>query len=185
MSPPVCVEISAWLTVPPPPCYSAHMEKICADCREPFETSKRRRYCSGCGSNAARSFRRRQRRNPTLIWRRRLVNPACRICGELLPKRSRVFCGKWCSSRALAQCKMSREQYLAAYRACSGRCQLCGKHKKRLNIDHDHTTGEFRGLLCHPCNTGLGKLGDTEAKLRAACTYLATSRGRLVERNES
>jgi len=37
-----------------------------------------------------------------------------------------------------------------------GRCAICGKHqnefKRRLNLDHNHTTGQIRGLLCYYCN---------------------------------
>jgi hypothetical protein len=53
-----------------------------------------------------------------------------------------------------------------------GTCAICGTSAKRLVIDHDHQTGRVRGLLCDPCNTGLGKLGDTVAAIERAIRYL-------------
>jgi hypothetical protein len=38
-----------------------------------------------------------------------------------------------------------------------GRCKICGKKTSKLVIDHDHVTGKVRGMLCHGCNTMLGK----------------------------
>lgn len=60
-------------------------------------------------------------------------------------------------------------------RPCPVRCEICGAkgtRAKSLCIDHDHTTGEFRGWLCSKCNSGLGMLGDSEKSLRAAVRYL-------------
>lgn len=34
-----------------------------------------------------------------------------------------------------------------------GECELCGKFTKRLHADHAHGRKNFRGFLCHPCNT--------------------------------
>jgi hypothetical protein len=46
--------------------------------------------------------------------------------------------------------------------AFTGRCHVCGVEEaacvKRLHMDHDHVTGEFRGWLCHPCHIMLGHL---------------------------
>lgn len=57
-----------------------------------------------------------------------------------------------------------------------GNCAVCFKPleilNRRANIDHDHETGEVRGILCTGCNTGIGHLGDNIAGLERALYYL-------------
>jgi len=50
-----------------------------------------------------------------------------------------------------------------------------------MHIDHDHTTGVVRGVLCKPCNTGLGLLGDSEEGLSRALDYLREGRKFLCD----
>lgn len=64
-------------------------------------------------------------------------------------------------------------QYDAMVISQGGKCAICGRASERLVVDHDHVTGMVRGLLCDPCNLGIGKLGDTVAALIAATAYLA------------
>ena len=52
-----------------------------------------------------------------------------------------------------------------------GKCQICGQ-KKALHLDHCHSTGKVRGLLCLGCNTLLGRLGDTDEKIREKTAVL-------------
>ncbi len=47
----------------------------------------------------------------------------------------------------------------------------------RLCIDHNHETGKIRSLLCHDCNTGLGKFKDSPELLAAAIDYLIAHEG--------
>jgi lysine/ornithine N-monooxygenase len=72
---------------------------------------------------------------------------------------------------------ITQEQYDAMYKEQQGCCAICGKHesnilRNRLNIDHCHTTGAIRGLLCHHCNAALGHLEDSVDNLTAAISYL-------------
>lgn len=54
-----------------------------------------------------------------------------------------------------------------------GRCLICGQRPTRsLAVDHDHSTGAIRGLLCGPCNTGMGHLKDNPMLLEKAAQYL-------------
>ena len=57
-------------------------------------------------------------------------------------------------------------------------CEVCGRGpsgKKRIHFDHDHTTGKFRGWLCHKCNVTLGLVEDSSKLLRKLASYLEAS----------
>lgn len=55
--------------------------------------------------------------------------------------------------------------------ATSDCCEECGIDKD-LVYEHNHSTGEFRGVLCRQCNTILGLAGDSEDLLRRLADYL-------------
>lgn len=52
------------------------------------------------------------------------------------------------------------EEYNRLFSEQEGKCAICGKHqndlKKKLSVDHNHETGNIRGLLCINCNLSLG-----------------------------
>jgi hypothetical protein len=55
-------------------------------------------------------------------------------------------------------------------------CPIClsafNEEKREPVFDHDHVTGEFRGLLCQACNRGIGLLKDSAGNAKRASTYL-------------
>jgi hypothetical protein len=56
-----------------------------------------------------------------------------------------------------------------------GVCAVCGTDNwgsKSPHLDHCHNSGQVRGILCGPCNTGLGMFQDDPDLLRAAIKYL-------------
>lgn len=76
--------------------------------------------------------------------------------------------------RARSRYGLSGEEYDALF--ADPRCGICLATQeslpRRLAIDHDHSTGAVRGLLCGPCNIALGGFRDSADLLRAALTYL-------------
>lgn len=78
------------------------------------------------------------------------------------------------------------EQYNELYIEQEGKCDICGKHQtelpRRLNVDHDASTGDIRGLLCDQCNQAIGKLYHNLELLRKAGEYLA--KGPRIEAGE-
>ncbi len=78
---------------------------------------------------------------------------------------------------------MTLETFLQMYEKQNGRCAICqidmrvrANRKDACNVDHCHTTGKVRGLLCSSCNMGIGQLGDSADRLRAAAAYLEVAR---------
>jgi endogenous inhibitor of DNA gyrase (YacG/DUF329 family) len=66
-------------------------------------------------------------------------------------------------------------------------CMICGaqtveKSRGRNNmcIDHDHSTGKVRGILCHHCNCAIGMFKDDVQRMKQAITYLEGSEERAT-----
>ena len=69
---------------------------------------------------------------------------------------------------------LSESEYMSLIKNQNNLCAICGKRdeNKVLCVDHDHKTGEVRGLLCGNCNIGLGNLKDNIQILQSAIAYL-------------
>jgi hypothetical protein len=76
-------------------------------------------------------------------------------------------------NRRLAQnYGLTAEQFTQMIQDQSSQCLICKTVPRRLVVDHDHKTGEVRGLLCDACNLMLGKARDSVKVLQAAIAYL-------------
>lgn len=76
------------------------------------------------------------------------------------------------------------DEYFRVYKEQGGKCKLCPREGtlqcvggeenryKALVIDHCHSSGKFRGLLCYRCNLALGQLEDDISVLENAIVYL-------------
>jgi hypothetical protein len=77
---------------------------------------------------------------------------------------------------------LSLEDYEAMLVAQGGVCAICGDSspgpvQKHFAVDHDHDSGKIRGLLCFPCNTGIGGLRDDVLLVEKALSYLKAHLG--------
>ena len=87
---------------------------------------------------------------------------------------------------------MTMEQFQGMQEAQDGKCAICGmkatgsKRTEHLFVDHCHTTGTIRGLLCNNCNFGLGHFKDNPELLIKAADYLTKlSSGAILTTNRS
>ena len=75
---------------------------------------------------------------------------------------------------------MAVEEYEQKFNAQYGLCAICGKPEKSLRngkpislaVDHNHTTGKVRDLLCRNCNVILGFVGEDIDILLKAAAYI-------------
>ncbi|MBB3082309.1 hypothetical protein FHR93_000490 [Geodermatophilus sabuli] len=113
----------------------------------------------------------------------KLLNRRCRYCNEPIPPAKRsgtIYCGRSCKAKdnaASTRTDKTRDERLqrkygitlADYRAMeSSQSGACA-------VDHCHTTGRVRGLLCHRCNKTIGLLDDDPAVLLKASAYLKSA----------
>lgn len=76
------------------------------------------------------------------------------------------------------------EEFERAYIHSQGKCEICqkplalvtikGDGQESASIDHCHTTGKIRGILCRHCNVALGHFRDSRLHLENAIKYLDT-----------
>lgn len=81
----------------------------------------------------------------------------------------------------VAEDKRSNDKRTAKRRAhaellngvAKGHCQICGKERgEDDHADHVHPNGPLRGMLCRPCNLGLGMFKDNINILQRAIYYV-------------
>ena len=86
-------------------------------------------------------------------------------------------------SHLMRNYNLTLAEYDAMAESQGGGCAICGEVEsrysttkdgstRRLAVDHDHTTGKVRGLLCGDCNVGLGAFEDDGPRLIKAVQYL-------------
>jgi nitrate/TMAO reductase-like tetraheme cytochrome c subunit len=73
--------------------------------------------------------------------------------------------------------KLSAEGFRTKLAAQGGGCAICGRRDsgeagRQMHVDHCHKSGVIRGILCAPCNKGIGMLADSPDRLMSAATYL-------------
>ncbi len=136
---------------------------------EPAE--RPRSWCMECESKCSREYRKKTPRailnERSRSWERK--NPDT-VKLMYFRRRARVA--------GVSEYDLDRVVKLAMV---ATRCDICERDVAEVGtlcFDHCHNTGIFRGLICSPCNFGLGQFGDNANRLRSAISYL----GRTVEK---
>ena len=129
--------------------------RICRNCGPlplaEFYPSSRTRLCKAC-QNRARTERARANPDQQRAVRRRIK---------------------------LKKYGLTPEDYDRMVAEQGGLCAICLREGEidptsqlRLGVDHNHTTGRVRGLLCRPCNQALGVMGDDPERCDRMAEYL-------------
>ncbi|KKK81696.1 hypothetical protein LCGC14_2810850 [marine sediment metagenome] len=71
---------------------------------------------------------------------------------------------------------IGKQEYRSILKKQSNNCSICGNGLDKPYIDHCHTSGKVRGVLCNACNWGLGHFKEDLDLLAAAASYLINSR---------
>ena len=152
--------------------YYTHM-KQCMDCKTIKDDSEfnvkhyksgavgLRSYCKECGHKQRQDWR---RRSPKDNARNKQYNKnhAQEIRGKKLLKY-------W----PLVTWQTAINEWNALFERQNGVCAICKKAKRLLHVDHCHSSGKVRGLLCYNCNNGLGRFKDSVVNLKEAIIYLS------------
>jgi hypothetical protein len=129
-------------------------------------------YCSRCHTYKAIQEFCRNRQTPTGIAYR------CKACARFLNNKYYNQSGFLrYRARAYGILSQAYEQLLITQ---GGLCAICAQPETRiwkgtkvkLSVDHDHKTGQVRGLLCNQCNGMLGRFRDDVQILSRAINYL-------------
>ena len=110
----------------------------------------------------------------------------CKTCSAAFtPKApSQMYCSTKCRGKTAYYERnygITETEYRQMLVDQDQKCHLCGSegflignnnHSERLAVDHCHSTGKVRKLLCHNCNRALGLMKDNPVLLRLAADYV-------------
>ncbi len=113
--------------------------------------------------------------NIVRYYRRNNELRSCRrtICKECRNKQSRIRQFKKNHGISVEE----RDKIIYLQKGLCAICKIKLKGGQFNHLDHDHSTGEIRGVLCHLCNTSLGHFGDNLDGIMRVVKYLKKSEG--------
>ena len=161
---------------------------VCTSCEaskeaQKFSPDKRRKNgrqarCKTCCADARRA---EYRANPELFRERK--RDEVRKQPERTRARDRLRWPDRAEVNRLRRYGITPDEYRSLLALQHYVCAICEQAcitGKRLAVDHCHTSGNNRGLLCGRCNTGLGQFEDNPDRLERAVIYLLTHGGKLL-----
>lgn len=112
---------------------------------------------------------------PVTAWRR--ANPEAAKKHREAEEQRRRRCPEVQAAKtlrhALNKHRLTLDQFHSMFeRFEENGCPICGSYELTPHIDHNHTTGKIRKMLCALCNKGLGLFRDSPELLRQAAFYL-------------
>jgi len=134
---------------------------LCSKCKiNPRAPSQR--WCQSCRNEYNRKY---YKRNPQKI------NEANRKWREVNETPEYIF-----KRNLKVRYGLTLEQYHKLLQAQENRCAICNQlfEDSKVCVDHNHTTGNVRGLLCTFCNVGLGYFREDSTIMNAAIKYINT-----------
>lgn len=128
--------------------------------------------CKACWSQYQKDWRRQNPLKRREQWKRSAakIQSGRRINPDHYRKLDRAYCLK-------NKYGITPEQYDQILQWQDGACALCPKKtngKRRFAVDHNHTTGVVRGLLCDVCNMTVTKVETVPDWATKASIYLET-----------
>ena len=130
--------------------------------------------CRKCGETKSLAlFPKRNKGNPGILDCRACCNAAnnARYKAKYAAKRRTNYDKAARRERTITDYGITLEEYEQMIQSQNSCCKICERSEK-LFIDHCHTTGAVRGLLCNQCNVALGMVRDNPATLSRMKEYL-------------
>ena len=146
------------------------------------------RSCSACGSNDRNSWGKCRPCDAKNAAAKRARNPELREIANLDRKKRQ---GRYMAARSAEEkindarrsfakhlrqtFGLTPEDWARMFNEQNRCCSGCGdrfESSTKVVVDHCHSTGRVRGLLCHPCNVSIGFARDSAVRLRALADYL-------------
>ncbi len=126
-------------------CYNRDRKgKVPASCH-PLRPVTSKGLCNAC-------YKARQREDPSYVDRKKAWQRAWYARNKQRARQAQR------ESRLKCQYGLTPQQFSEMVTRQGGACIICRVPGKKLNIDHCHTTGKVRGILCHGCNTIVGAI---------------------------
>ncbi len=158
----------------------------CLEDKPAGEFYPRNRQCKGCVKEKQRRYKERRRGDYSSVSEK-----ACNRCLLTLPA-SAFYQDKSSSNGLHVMCKacikwsnlekrygITEEAYKDFLERQGGLCAICRGLMSPPHVDHCHSSGKVRGLLCSECNLGLGKFKDNPEFLSRATSYLLSHRTQI------